>query len=126
MFRKRLNTPFSEHFFSQQRPQICITCSKEERSSRCGEPEEPWGNFAYEYLDSFPLVMKIMAICSPACVSDEFQYHKSFIGKGEMMLAVQINPDQLNFTFTQKIPIDMNIFSIIVTLGPDGSLYLAC
>ena len=54
--------------------------------------------------------MKIMAICSPACVSDEFQYHKGFIGEGEMMLAVQINPDQLSFTFTQKIPIDMNIF----------------
>lgn len=37
--------------------------------------------------------MKIMAICSPAYVSDKFQYHKSFIGEGEMMLAVQINPD---------------------------------
>lgn len=109
-FHKEAKQSFSELFFILQRPQICITCGKNERSSRCGELKEPWGNLAYEYLDSFPLVMKIMTICSPACVSDEFQYHKSFIGKGEMMLAVQINPDQLSFTFTQKIPIDMNIF----------------
>ena len=45
-------------------------------------------HFIYEYLNSFPLVMKITAICSPAHISDEFQYHKSFTGGGEMMLVV--------------------------------------
>lgn len=46
------------------------------------------GYVIYEYIDSVPLVRKIMTICAPACISGEFQYHKSFIGGGEVMLDV--------------------------------------
>lgn len=47
LFTKVLNSLFFFwaifFFFSPQRPQICITCSKEEGSSRCGKLEEPQG-----------------------------------------------------------------------------------
>lgn len=41
------------------------------------------------------------------------------------MIVIQINPDQLSFTFTQKIPIHVNIFQLIITLNPDVSLYFS-
>lgn len=82
------------------------------------------GHFTDEYLDSFPLVMKIMAICSPAGFQMNFNIIKAFLWEGRWHSWL-INPDQLNFTFTQKITTPMNIFGIIITLHPDGSLHFS-